>query len=68
MKRFKFKNIFQFSNSRQNYALQVGFSSHLNRDVEHLEAKGNRRELFKGLHILIATSDKDFGEVRTVKS
>ena len=47
---------------RQNYALQVGFSSHQNRDIEHLEAKGNRRELFKGLHILIATSDKDFGE------
>ena len=55
--------IFQFPNSRQNYALQVGFSSHQNRDIEHLEAKGNRRELFKGLHILIATSDKDFGEV-----
>lgn len=47
---------------RQNYALQVGFSSHLNRDVEHLETKGNRRELFKGLHVLIATSDKEFGE------
>ena len=55
--------IFRFPNSRQNYALQVGFSSHQNRDIEHLEAKGNRRELFKGLHILIATSDKDFGEV-----
>jgi len=47
---------------RQNYALQVGFSSHLNRDVEQLEMKGNRRDLLKGLHILVATSDKEFGE------
>ena len=47
---------------RQNYALQVGFSSHLNRDIEHLETKNDRRELFKGLHILIAASAKEFGE------
>ena len=40
----------------------MGFSSHLNRDVEQLEMKGNRRDLLKGLHILVATSDKEFGE------
>ena len=51
--------------NRQNYALQIGFSKFLHRDIENLEAikEGkNRRELFKGLHMLIASTRKDFGE------
>lgn len=46
--------------ARQNYNLQVGFSKSLNCDIEQL--KGNRRQLFKGLHVLIATTDKKFGD------
>lgn len=48
--------------TRQNYMLQVGFSKTLNRDIEHLDAKTDRRSLMKDLHILIASTKQAFGD------
>ena len=40
----------------------MGFSTVDNRDIEHQEARGDRRNLFNGLHFLIATMNKSFAE------
>lgn len=38
---------------KQNYLLQVGFSTMKNREVEHHEIESNLRDLFKEHHILV---------------
>ena len=46
---------------RKNYALQVGYSNVLQRDIEpHEVSSVNLRELFKGDHFVVASTNADF--------
>ena len=47
--------------NRKNYALQVGHSHFQNRDIEpHEVGSANLRDLFKGKHFVVASTNKDF--------